>query len=114
MIEEDALVRKLLEKRLLEAGWEVSALRSAADLDGTLAQVTADLIMIDMGHPDMSGLAVVEHIRDLGIRTPIMVLTTFEPPHLHAIVEGSGANAVVRKPYDQEELILRMRGMLAA
>jgi DNA-binding response OmpR family regulator len=42
------------------------------------------------------------------------VLTAYELPHLHATVRSTGANELVQKPYDQEELIARMRRLLAA
>ena len=45
---------------------------------------------------------------------PILVLTAYELPHMHATVRGAGANDLVQKPYDQEELIHRMRWLMAA
>lgn len=114
MIEEDALVRKLLEKRLQAAGWTVTALRDADHLIPVLQGSPADLILLDLAPPDMHGLETIERIRSQGISTPILVLTTFEPPHLHAIVLGNGGNDLVRKPYDQEHLIERMQRLVAA
>ncbi|MDX9749738.1 MAG: response regulator [Flavobacteriales bacterium] len=114
MIEADALVRKLLEQRLQDAGWTVTALRDAADLVTVLQRAPADLIMLDLAPPAMHGLETIERVRDHGFRTPIMALTTFEQPHLHAVVLGNGGNDLVRKPYDQEQLIARMHRLVAA
>jgi DNA-binding response OmpR family regulator len=44
----------------------------------------------------------------------VLVLTAYDLPHLHATVRGTGANDLVQKPYDQEELLLRMARLLAA
>jgi DNA-binding response OmpR family regulator len=115
MIEEDALVRKLLEERLLHAGWAVTALRNAHDLMAVLESAPpVDLIMLDLAPPSLTGLATIEDVRRHGIHTPILVLTTFEPPHLHAIVTSTGGTDLVRKPYDQEQLIERMQRLVAA
>ncbi len=114
VIEDDALVRKLLEKRLLEAGWEVTTRRDGRDLLPLLAGRPADLILLDLGLPYVDGLAIVEEIRAQGCDTPVMVLTAYELPHLHATVRSTGANDLMLKPYDQEELIMRMRRLMAA
>ncbi len=114
LIEDDALVRKLLEKRLLLAGWQVTALRDGSQLLERIADHPADLILIDLGLPGADGLSLVEQLRAQGIHAPILVLTAYELPHLHATVRGVGANDLVQKPYDQEELIERMRCLMAA
>jgi len=114
LIEDDALVRKLLEKRLLLAGWEVTALRDGRDLLARIAERPADLVLVDLGLPGADGLTLVEQLRQQGITVPILVLTAYELPHLHATVRGVGANDLVQKPYDQEELIHRMRRLMAA
>ena len=114
LVEDDALVRKLLEKRLLNAGWQVSALRDGRGLLALIAEQAPDLILIDLGLPHIDGLALVEELRATGIDTPVMVLTAYDLPHLHATVRSTGANELVQKPYDQEELIHRMRRLLAA
>ncbi|MCB0766619.1 MAG: response regulator transcription factor [Flavobacteriales bacterium] len=114
LVEDDALVRKLLEKRLLNAGWQVSALRDGRGLLTLVAEQAPDLILIDLGLPHIDGLALVEELRATGIDTPVMVLTAYDLPHLHATVRSTGANELVQKPYDQEELIHRMRRLLAA
>ncbi|MBK8225851.1 MAG: response regulator transcription factor [Flavobacteriales bacterium] len=114
LIEDDALVRKLLEKRLHLAGWEVTALRDGNELLARIAAHPADLILIDLGLPGADGLTLVEQLRAQGISAPILVLTAYELPHLHATVRGVGANDLIQKPYDQEELLERMRRLMAA
>jgi len=114
LVEDDALVRKLLEKRLVAAGWRVSALRDGRGLTDHLKQHPADLILIDLGLPHIDGLALVEDMRARGIDTPVMILTAYDLPHLHATVRSTGANELVQKPYDQEELLKRMQRLLAA
>ena len=56
----------------------------------------------------------MENLRACGIDTPVMILTAYELPHLHATVRSTGANELVQKPYDQEDLLRRMKRLLAA
>jgi len=114
LVEDDALVRKLLEKRLVAAGWRVTGLRDGRSLCEKLAADPADLILMDIGLPHIDGLALVEAVRAQGIETPVMVLTAYELPHLHATVRSTGANELVQKPYDTEDLLHRMARLLAA
>lgn len=114
LIEDDALVRTLLEKRLKLAGWSVTALRDGRDLVGTAERVNADLILLDLGLPHVDGLSLVEDLRARGVRTPILVLTAYDLPHLHATVRSTGANDLVQKPYDQDALLERMSRLVAA
>ncbi|HQW98663.1 MAG TPA: response regulator [Flavobacteriales bacterium] len=114
MVEDDALVRKLLEKRLIVAGWRVSAFRDGRTLGAFLAADPADLILLDMGLPHIDGLSLVESIRAQGVETPVLILTAYDLPHLYATVRSTGANDLVQKPYDTEELIQRMARLVAA
>lgn len=114
IVEDDALVRKLLEKRLVAAGWQVTGLRDGRGLIALLHEHPADLILIDLGLPHIDGLALVEQLRASGMDTPVMILTAYDLPHLHATVRSTGANELVQKPYDPEELLRRMARLLAA
>ncbi len=113
LIEDDALVRKLLEKRLVAAGHEVIALPDGRKLQEVLDRTQADMLLIDMGLPYGNGLTLVEKIRAQGIATPIMILTAYDLPRLSEMVRSIGANDLFLKPYDQEVLIARIDSMIA-
>lgn len=114
LIEDDALVRKLLEKRLVAAGWRVTAMRDGRDLLHVVEADPPALIMLDLGLPHLDGLSLVEELRSQGIVTPVLVLTAYELPHLSATVRSTGADDLVQKPYDPEALIDRMQRLIAA
>lgn len=114
LVEDDALVRKLLEKRLQGAGWQVTALRDGRELNDVLRSSQPDLLLIDLGLPHIDGLTLVEDLRAQGFTVPVMVLTAYELPHLQATVRSTGANELVQKPYDPDELLQRMARLLAA
>ena len=114
LIEDDALVRTLLMRRMTLTGWNVIPMKDGRGLEALLANEPVDLLVIDLGLPYVDGLALVEGLRARGIETPVLVISAYELPHLHATVQGAGANDLVQKPFDQEELIARMAMLLAA
>jgi DNA-binding response OmpR family regulator len=114
VIEDDALVRKLLEKRLQQAGWQVSTLRDGRQALEHCQRLHPDLLLLDLGLPHVDGLGVVETLRDQGVDLPILILTAYELPNLRATVQGTGANDLVHKPYDPDALLDRLQALLAA
>ena len=114
LIEDDALVRTLLMRRMLAAGWSVTALRDGRELEKVVAEERPDLLVVDLGLPYVDGSALVEGLRAQGVRTPVLVISAYELPHLHEAARNSGADDVLQKPFDQEELIERMGRLLAA
>lgn len=114
LIEDDALVRTLLMRRMLAAGWSVITLRDGRELDNVLAEQHADLLVVDLGLPYVDGFALVEGMRARGVTTPVLVISAYELPHLHESARSAGANDLLQKPFDQDELITRMNRLLAA
>ncbi|MBS1583021.1 MAG: response regulator transcription factor [Bacteroidetes bacterium] len=114
LVEDDALVRTLLGRRIEAAGWRLTALKDGRELDQVLAAEDADLLVMDLGLPYVDGLALVEGLRARDVRTPVLIISAYELPHLRATVQDSGADDLLQKPFDQEELIARMQLLLAA
>ena len=79
-----------------------------------LGDEPADLLLIDLGLPHVDGLSLVEGLRGKGVTTPVIVITAYELPHLHTTVTGAGANDLLQKPFDPDDLLERMRRLLAA
>lgn len=71
-----------------------------------------DLVILDVNLPKMDGFTVVGHMRRLGLRTPVIMLTA--DTRLRARVHGldCGADDFVGKPFDIPELIARVRAHL--
>ncbi len=114
LIEDDALVRTLLMRRMLEDGWAVTALRDGRELDKAIEMQKPDLLVVDLGLPYVDGFALVESLRAQGCTIPVLVISAYELPHLHEAAKSSGADDVLQKPFDQEELLDRMGRLLAA
>jgi two-component system response regulator MprA len=112
VIEDDTSVRDALRRALLLGGWEViEAENGEQGLARALGDVP-DVIVLDVGLPDIDGLAVCRTLREGGDRTPILMLTArVEVPDRIAGLDA-GADDYLLKPYDVGELQARLRAVV--
>lgn len=113
IVDDAKFMRNLLEKNLLEAGMEECA--QAEDGYRAIEEVqrdTFDLILMDWNMPGMNGVAAVKEIRSLGIKTPILMVTTeAQKPR---VVEAlrAGASNYLAKPFTTEDLCEKVHQLL--
>ena len=93
---------------LRSRGYEVSTAMSAATCLESVERVGPDVIILDLGLPDMDGVELCRLLRD-GRSTPIIVLSARgeEPDKVKAL--DAGADDYVTKPFGAEELLARLR-----
>lgn len=73
---------------------------------------SADLIILDLGLPDMDGLDVARRVRAEGMNTPILVLTARADEVDMVVGLDAGADDYVTKPFRLAELLARVRALL--
>ncbi|MCC5645499.1 response regulator [Nostoc sp. CHAB 5824] len=71
-----------------------------------------DLILLDVILPKLDGISLCRKIRSSGLQMPILLLTGRNSSHEKAIGLDAGADDYVVKPFEQEELIARIRALL--
>jgi DNA-binding response OmpR family regulator len=107
--EDDTRITSFLEKGLRAAGYTTT---HAGDGETALLLARSgafDLVILDIGLPQMDGFTVLERLRGEGVRTPIIVLTARDSvTDTVAGLEG-GANDYVSKPFQFAELLARIR-----
>ena len=113
VVDDEQLVRWALAERLRDAGHEVvEAATGAAALEQ--AEQGADLVLLDYRLPDVDGVTILKKLRELDPDTPVMMLTAHT--HVDTVVEAvkAGAFDYATKPFDLEEVILRVSRALEA
>lgn len=110
LIEDDPAISEPLARAFGREGYDV---RSHGTASGGLSEVEeADLVVLDLGLPDMDGLDVAREIRSRGLDTPILILTARTDEADMVIGLDAGADDYVTKPFRLAELLARVRALL--
>ena len=111
IVEDEPPIRKLLRMGLTAQGyqvWQAADGRSGLEL---LAQ-KPDLIILDLGLPDVQGLELLRTIRARNEQIPIVVLSSRGDEAAKVAALDLGADDYVTKPFGTDELLARMRAAL--
>ncbi len=112
LIEDNARLRELTSQTLRDAGWLVDAFELGEDGYEALRQVPYDIVILDLGLPDMDGLDVLRRIRKQRMQVPVLVLTARGAVDERIDGLDAGADDYLAKPFNNGELIARIRALL--
>lgn len=114
IVEDDQELGDGLFVSLKQAGYEVEW-----DKDGQVARANIirnqdrfDLVILDLGLPNLHGIKILEATRDNGIVIPVLILTAEETMDVKIESLDHGADDYLTKPYDLNELHARIRALL--
>jgi two-component system KDP operon response regulator KdpE len=111
VIEDEAPIRRFLRIAIESAGFAMlEAERGRAGVERT-ATDAPDLVVLDLGLPDMDGKAVIAAIREWS-QVPILVLSVREAEAEKIAALEAGADDYVTKPFATGELLARLRALL--
>lgn len=112
IVDDDNDILELLEYNLHNAGYDVLGFLSTKHVRSVLSEEKIDLIIMDRNLPDIEGSYYVEMLRSKNINTPVIMLSAKDTKE--DIKEGliKGADDYITKPFDIEELILRVKAVL--
>jgi two-component system OmpR family response regulator/two-component system response regulator QseB len=111
LVEDDEILGDGLVAGLKMEGYAVDWLTSGKLADEALKLNSYELIVLDLGLPDMDGMAILRALRSRKDETPVMVLTARDT--LSDRVQGldSGADDFVIKPFELDEVCARLRAL---
>ncbi len=110
LVEDDPAIAEPLTRALGREGYDV---RAHATGRGALSEIQrVDLIILDLGLPDMDGLDVARRVRSAGLNTPILILTARSDEVDMVVGLDAGADDYVTKPFRLAELLARVRALL--
>lgn len=111
VIDDEPPIRKLLRMGLSAHGYEILEASNGRTALATLAQ-NPDLIILDLGLPDIQGLELLRTIRSRNESVPIVVLSSRGDEAGKVEALDLGADDYVTKPFGMDELLARMRAAL--
>jgi len=111
VIDDEPQIRRLLRVTLEANGYRV--IDAATGNEGVIeaAQRKPDVVVLDLGLPDLDGLAVLKRIREWS-RVPVIILSVRDQEDEKIAALDSGADDYVTKPFNSGELLARLRAAL--
>jgi DNA-binding response OmpR family regulator len=110
LAEDDPAIAEPLARALTREGYDVVVQGTGQGAIENAA--TADIVVLDLGLPDMDGLDVARELRGSGLAVPILVLTARADEVDLVVGLDAGADDYVTKPFRLAELLARVRALL--
>jgi two-component system KDP operon response regulator KdpE len=111
VIDDESQIRRFLEISLRSQGYTVEESPTGRDGLERLATRGADLVVLDLGLPDMDGQEVLRELRAWS-SVPVIVLSVRASEQEKVRALDAGANDYVTKPFGIQELMARVRALL--
>ena len=110
VVDDDKRVRLALERALNAEGYEVVS--GADGFDALRIVKKADILVLDITMPNLSGIEVCRHLRSQGSELPILLLTARQETEHRVVGLDAGADDYLAKPFALDELLARIRALL--
>ena len=111
LVEDDEFVAEALVAVLNNQNYVVEVASDGETAWDLVEIYDYDLILLDVILPKLDGISLCRKIRSGGLQMPIMLLTGCDSSHEKATGLDAGADDYLVKPFDQEELIARVRAL---
>jgi len=108
LVEDDAVVRRALTLTLGARGYEVVGVGDGAAALAAVHRRIPDVVILDLGLPDLDGVEVLAGIRAIG-PIPVVVLSARQDQSDKVRALDAGADDYMTKPFGIEELLARLR-----
>jgi len=112
IVEDNATLSASLAKGLTEDGYQVDTADSGNAALRRLDRPDVDAIVLDLGLPDIDGIALLAQLRERGINAPVLVLTARDAVSSRVAALEQGADDYLVKPFEYAELLARIRALL--
>ena len=112
LVEDDQRIVDFVQRGLKAEGYVVEVARSGLEAVALGTEGKFQLIILDLGLPDLNGRQVCEQLRNTGVGTPILMLTARDTVQDKVTGLRSGADDYMTKPFAFEELLARIEVLM--
>ncbi|RYY75470.1 MAG: response regulator [Gammaproteobacteria bacterium] len=109
LVEDDVLLAEGIVKALSLAGFAVNWLETGKAACVHVVAEPPDIMLLDLGLPDMEGLDVLKLVRQKKLPTQVLILTARDTTHAKVTGLDAGADDYLTKPFAVDELLARLR-----
>jgi DNA-binding response OmpR family regulator len=111
LVEDDAALAAGLRQALRAEGFAVNHVATGGDALHVIATEVPEIVILDLGLPDMDGLSVLKRLRAANADLPVLLLTARNTSGDKVAGLDSGADDYLAKPFDMPELLARLRAI---
>jgi len=112
VVEDDPGMASVLARGLREAGIAVDLASNGADGLWLATDIEYDVVVLDVGLPDVDGLQVLSRLRAAGRVMPVLLLTALDAVPDRVLGLDAGADDYLTKPFAFPELLARIRALV--
>ncbi|MBF0851685.1 MULTISPECIES: response regulator [Gluconobacter] len=112
IVDDEPAIRRLLRTSLVSQSWRVTEARTGEMALNMATEVLPDIVVLDLGLPDMDGVEVLRRLRRTHPTLPVVILSVRDDEREKVAALEAGADDYVTKPFSMAELIARMRNAL--
>lgn len=113
LVEDDEDVRKSLTLVLRGRGFSLDVFDSGLHLLASGHMPCADCFLIDYKMPKIDGIALLEKLREYGLRKPALLITGFFSNDLCATARSAGFSDIMEKPTNADKLVKTINKLIA-
>jgi two-component system, OmpR family, response regulator len=111
LVEDDSLLADGIVRALKRDGFAVNWLSDGRAAQTSLVAEAPDVLVLDLGLPDMDGLELLAWLRGKGLQMPVLILTARDSTSDKVAGLDKGADDYLAKPFDIQELSARLRAL---
>ena len=112
IVEDDASLREIMLRALRQEGYVVESASNFSEADMKVAGYNYDCILLDIMLPDGNGLNLLEHLRQMGKRENVIIISARNSLEDKIYGLENGADDYLAKPFHVAELVARVRSVL--
>jgi DNA-binding response OmpR family regulator len=114
VIDDDDILRNALANGLRKSDFDVITAASTEEATEIISKISFDAIVLDRMLPGADGLSFLKQMRKEGNTTPVIMLTAMSGPENTIDGLSGGANDYMSKPFQLQELVLRLNNIIKA
>ena len=112
IVDDEPAIRRLLRTSLVSQSWRVTEARTGEVALSMIAEAVPDIVLLDLGLPDIDGVEVLRRLRSVHPTLPVVILSVRDDERGKVAALEAGADDYVTKPFSMAELVARMRNAL--
>ncbi len=111
VVDDEANLSDLLRMALQNEGWDARTAANGQEALNVVREFAPDLLVLDIMMPGIDGMEVLRRIRDAGNDVPVLFLTAKDAVEDRIAGISAGGDDYLTKPFNLEEVVVRLRAM---